>query len=386
MLSPVGVLMRRPPASPPMMRVTRLLQVVGLLGVVEPAHRLGQPGMPGERRGRRPPAASPPRAPRRSRPRRGARAAAAGWSGGRTGRRRARRPPGAARGRPARARTRRWSRRPRRAARVPECRCGALVTSRQSPGWPPRPTRPRSWCSCETPNRSASSTTIIVAFATSTPTSITVVDTSTSMSPAANARITSSLRSAAIRPCSISTRSPCSAPSASSGATSSTAAIDGASSPFVRLGAFALAAADARADDVDLVALADLLADALIGTLEPGRLLGERDDVGLHPRAAGRQLRERGGLQVAEDRHRDGARDRRRRHHQHVRRCGVALGGQRRSLLHAEAVLLVDDDEAEVGELHLLLEQRVRADDDAGGSRGRVEHRLAARGGARASR
>ena len=30
------------------------------------------------------------------------------------------------------------------------------MTSRHSPGTPPRPTRPRSWCSCETPNRSAS--------------------------------------------------------------------------------------------------------------------------------------------------------------------------------------------------------------------------------------
>ena len=37
----------------------------------------------------------------------------------------------------------------------------AAVTSRHSPGWPPRPTRPRSWCSWETPKRSASRTTIV---------------------------------------------------------------------------------------------------------------------------------------------------------------------------------------------------------------------------------
>ena len=59
------------------------------------------------------------------------------------------------------------------------------VTSRHRPGADPRPTRPRSWCSWETPNRSASMTTITVALGTSTPTSITVVATSTSTSPAA---------------------------------------------------------------------------------------------------------------------------------------------------------------------------------------------------------
>ena len=41
----------------------------------------------------------------------------------------------------------------------------------------PRPTRPRSWCSCASPMRSAFSMTMSVAFGTSTPTSITVVAT-----------------------------------------------------------------------------------------------------------------------------------------------------------------------------------------------------------------
>ena len=75
----------------------------------------------------------------------------------------------------------------------------ASVTSRHSPGSPPRPTRPRSWCSCEIPNRSASITTIMVASGTSTPTSMTVVATSTSIPSAplrsAKRRITSSLSS-----------------------------------------------------------------------------------------------------------------------------------------------------------------------------------------------
>jgi hypothetical protein len=41
------------------------------------------------------------------------------------------------------------------------------------------------------------------------------------------------------------------------------------------------------------------------------------------------------------------------------------LGAQSISLLDAESVLLVDDDHAEVGELHGLLQQCMRADDDA---------------------
>ena len=54
-----------------------------------------------------------------------------------------------------------------------------------------------------------------------------------------------------------------------------------------------------------------------------------------------------------------------RRRHQHVgRRC--SLCPQRVALLNSEPVLLVDDDETEIGELHVFLEQRVGADDNAG--------------------
>ena len=83
------------------------------------------------------------------------------------------------------------------------------------------------------PNRSASSSTIVVALATSTPTSMTVVDTRTSISPAAKARMVRSLSSGVIRPCSLATRSPASGPSASSTTRSSTAwsGQDGGCSP-----------------------------------------------------------------------------------------------------------------------------------------------------------
>src|SRR5207244_1400322 len=57
----------------------------------------------------------------------------------------------------------------------------------------PRPTRPRNWCSCASPKRSAPSIIITVAFGTSTPTSTTAVATNTWISPATNRCITSSL-------------------------------------------------------------------------------------------------------------------------------------------------------------------------------------------------
>ena len=64
-----------------------------------------------------------------------------------------------------------------------------------------------------------------------------------------------------------------------------------------------------------------------------------------------------------------------------MRPGAVRLAAQRVALLHAEPVLLVDHDQAEVGELHLLGEQRMGADDDPGRAGRRVKQRLAARGG-----
>jgi hypothetical protein len=73
---------------------------------------------------------------------------------------------------------------------------------------PPRPTRPRSWWSWASPNRSACSITISVALGTSTPTSITVVATSTPSSPAAKRAITASFSGPFIRPWTSPTLSP----------------------------------------------------------------------------------------------------------------------------------------------------------------------------------
>src|ERR1043165_118463 len=70
----------------------------------------------------------------------------------------------------------------------------------------PRPTRPRSWWSCERPKRSASTMSMIEAFGTSMPTSITVVETSMSSSPLLKSCIVSSFSAALIRPCSMAMR------------------------------------------------------------------------------------------------------------------------------------------------------------------------------------
>ena len=72
----------------------------------------------------------------------------------------------------------------------------------------------------------------------------------------------------------------------------------------------------------------------------------ERQRDGLDRPAAGRLFGEPGDVHVAEGGQHQRARDRRRRHHQHVGR--VALGGDRQALVDAEAVLLVDDRQDQV--------------------------------------
>ena len=78
-------------------------------------------------------------------------------------------------------------------------------------------------------------------------------------------------------------------------------------------------------------------------------------------------------------RHDQRARDRRRRHDQHVGAGAAALRLQRQALVHAEAVLLVDDGEGEVAEDDVRLEQRVRADDDVDVAAGEALEQFLAR-------
>ena len=81
----------------------------------------------------------------------------------------------------------------------------------------------------------------------------------------------------------------------------------------------------------------------------------------------GGRRRDLGDGEVAVHRQRERPRDRRRGHVEHVRAPAL---GERRALLDAEAVLLVDDRDREVGELDLALDQRVRADCDPDVARG----------------
>ncbi len=87
---------------------------------------------------------------------------------------------------------------------------------------------------------------------------------------------------------------------------------------------------------------------------------------GLHGRAARRQLVDHRDIEIGVGGHRQRARNRRRGHDQLMRLMPMerAFFAQAQALMHAEAMLLVDDDQGERGELDALLKQRMCADDD----------------------
>ncbi len=94
-----------------------------------------------------------------------------------------------------------------------------------------------------------------------------------------------------------------------------------------------------------------------------------RDDLRAYGGASGGQFPDRRDVEVAVGGQRQRARDRGRGEHQcvGVRRPSVSkhtatLEPQSSALVHAEAVLLVDEDEVERGELKPVLDERVRAD------------------------
>ncbi|KGS71199.1 hypothetical protein X979_6010 [Burkholderia pseudomallei MSHR7527] len=140
-----------------------------------------------------------------------------------------------------------------------------------------------------------------------------------------------------------------------------------------------LAFLDERAHPVHLTARERRLAHAADHLVAPRVRHEPRED----RRAPGRQLVDRRHVEIRVVRHRERARDRRRRHHQLVRleaRRAVGrvrrLRPQREPLLDAEAVLLVDDHEPEPREFDGVLNHRVRADHELrGAERGRLERR-----------
>ena len=128
---------------------------------------------------------------------------------------------------------------------------------------------------------------------------------------------------------------------------------------------------DPWAHDVDPSPGGDLLGGTPPDALHPGGAR-PRDEVGGYGAAPGGQLVQDGGGQVSEDRHGDGARDRGGGHDQEVGRVGLSSGrvGQTAALAQgvtlgdAETVLLIDDDQAEEGDLHRVGQQGVGTHDD----------------------
>ena len=88
----------------------------------------------------------------------------------------------------------------------------------------------------------------------------------------------------------------------------------------------------------------------------------ERRHIGAHRQAIDRRRGDQRHLAHAGERQLQRARDRRRGQRQHMHVLAQLL--QPLLVLHAEMLLLVDDQEAEIGELDGLAEQRMGADDD----------------------
>ena len=198
--------------------------------------------------------------------------------------------------------------------------------------------------------RSAFSMIIRLAFGTSTPTSMTVVATSRSRSPAlerAHHGVLAAAGHATVHE-----------PDADAGQGGG----ERRGSLLGGLVAHAFGFVDQRADPVRLAPRAAGGVDACHHFVAP--CVGQHH--GADRRAAGRQLVDDRDVEVGVGRHRQRARDRRGGHDELVREAtvGATLFPQLHALVHAEAVLLVDDHEHEPVEGHALLEQRVRADRD----------------------
>ena len=116
---------------------------------------------------------------------------------------------------------------------------------------------------------------------------------------------------------------------------------------------------DERADHVCLPSLLDLLPHIAIDERAAVRPPHERAD----RLPSGRQVPDLRDIEIAVDRQRHRARDRRRRHHEHVGEQRPLLL-ERRALGDAEAMLLICDREPQRGELHRFLDECMGADDD----------------------
>ena len=212
---------------------------------------------------------------------------------------------------------------------------------------PPRPARPGPATGATAPGRSVSacSITMIVALGTFTPTSITVVATRTERLPRHEPRH----RGVLVGGGHLAVHQPDPVPQGR--------AQD--AEPLLGAGiVHHLGFLDQRADPIGLPPLGHRLAQMLHHLVQPLGRHHRRADR-LSPRRFFVQHRD---IHVAMRRQRQAARDRRRGHHQHIDRR--ALGPQLHPLRHAEAVLFVHHRQPQVLERHILLKDRMGADQD----------------------
>ena len=206
--------------------------------------------------------------------------------------------------------------------------------------------------------------TITVALGTSIPTSITVVATSTWVSPEAKRAIAAAFSAEGICPWRTPSSKPRSSPAASRPASTS-AALPCCFSDSATSGQTTNAWRPSRSSRAE--------------QLEGGRAVGLADQPRLHRAAPGRQLAQRRRVEVAVGGQRERAGDRRRGHVEDVgREPRGRLGVERPPLLDPEAVLLVDHADAEPRELDRRLDQRVGAQDQPQLAAGELAQRLLA--------
>ena len=183
------------------------------------------------------------------------------------------------------------------------------------------------------------------------PTSITVVETSTSAPPSANAAIAACFSRGRICPCSSTTRK-------------SRSSVRESRS-YSAVAARAWSASDSSTSGHTTKAWRPCRSSSRTRSYARERSRSDETTCVRHRPAPRRQLPQDGDVEVAVGRERQRARDRRGGHVQHVRgEAGRGLAVERAALVDAEAVLLVDHRDGEPVERDRLLDQRVGADQE----------------------
>ena len=116
---------------------------------------------------------------------------------------------------------------------------------------------------------------------------------------------------------------------------------------------------DEGIDDICLTAFLQLLAHKLVHLETVRFMLQDRGN----RFASRRQFINDRYVQIAIDRHRQCPRNGRCRHHEYMRRRGAVFAPQSGSLSHTKAVLLVDDSQSQVAELHRVLDEGMGANE-----------------------